>query len=246
MFIYLGKNADPETAVQEMRKEIRTVMSEIQAGSIAKVKSVKYISPDLSSTSAAESSETGKIQNNQVGNSTAIPVLSAVGAVFLIVTLAAAYRFRKDKTRAIDPSTIGPSTLAPSTPVAGSSVTKDTDGRYSPDLAGHDFTHTLPGAYRQTFAMGAILEQDISDCASHSRNSDIIVSECGFTDDDSSRDQESFLGSSMLKDDLILGAREMDDGFGQDDADHMLYDTSEPPLALTADSNKEVRFQLRA
>jgi hypothetical protein len=234
MFIYLEEGADQDIAVLETRREIRDNMSAFIASSIPKVESLEYLAPDLPNPSSAESAETRTVQNNEIVSSTVIPILSAVGAVFVMLTLVAAYRFRKERTEQLD----GPSTIGPPATMGGSSTVANASPALSnnPDTPAPAFSGMLPGTYRQSYRMGAILE-DGSDSASYSRTSDIIVSECGYTDDDSSRDQ-SYL-SSMLHEDPILGARGMDEEYEPDD--EYLYDTSEPNT-----SQKGVRFSTEA
>lgn len=242
MFLYLQEDANVDIAVFETRKAIQEMMRGITPGWISKVEGVEYLAPDLSDPSAAETSEANSSQpSNEISSSPAIPILSAVGAVFFVLTLVAAYRFRKDRPEALDgPSTVGPSTLTggPGTPKAAGASLEEPPA----DTPAPPFTGMLPGVYRQSYRMGAILE-DGSDSASYSRSSDIIVSECGYTDDDSSRDH-SYL-NSMLNEDPILGARGMDEDYEPDDSDY-LYDTMEPPPLSRGSSGKEVRFSTEA
>lgn len=236
MFIYLQEDADADVAVLEMRKEIQNLMSEFMASSISKVQSVEYLAPDLSNPNSAETSVDTRA--TELNSSTAIPVLSAVGAVFLMLTLVAVYRFRKGKPEAMD----GPSTVGPSTMADGSQTPTNHQSPLSSSpavTAAPPFTGMLPGVYRQSYPMGAILE-DTSDSASYSRNSDILVSESGYTDDDSSRADQSYM-SSMVHDDPILGARGMDEDKEPED-DEFLYDISEPPPLVKSSAQKEVRF----
>ena len=91
----------------------------------------------------------------------------------------------------------------------------------------------LPSAYRTDASpkMTAILE-DSSDVNSQSQPS-VIISEGGFTDDESSRDS-SFMNAAS-NDEPILGARSMDETLGADDEEYTFdYDSvSEPSIPET-------------
>lgn len=229
MFIFLEEGADTDTAINEMRKAIKAIMSEVEGLSIPNVKHVKYISPKLSDPDSAEenpSSQPDRIQPDETVSSRAIPVLSAMGGLFVIGGMIAAYRMRTQETETID----GPSTIVGGSTGAASqsSLSKSLDEPQSP------FSGMLPGAYQMggQYPMGAILE-DASDSGSYSRTSDIIVSDCGYTDEDSSRDH-SYQHSMLHDDSSILGARGTDDYDAEED---VLFD-DDP----TTPSKRKVSF----
>ncbi len=117
-FVYLGsitlfleEGADSDTAVFETRKAVRSIMSGTEMLSIPEVASIKYLSPDLSTPSAAETtgSESNSLQSGEDSSSPTISVLAAVGGLFVVVAMLAAYRLRKDKVDG--KSIVGVSTL---------------------------------------------------------------------------------------------------------------------------------------
>lgn len=220
LFIYLGAEAATDVAMYETRKAIRALMNQAQSFSIENVQSFEYLAPNLVDPAGVETSNSGsKTLQNQEGNSTsAVSILSALGGFFVVLAMFAAYRFRKDQQQIID----GPSTISPASEItAGDTSISNNSGTPSPP-----FTGMLPGNYRMRapYSMTAILED--SSQASISRDSDIIVSECGYTDDDASSRDQSYL-NSMLNDDPILGARGMEEY--DDSDDDYLYDNSELP-----------------
>ncbi len=219
MFIFLEKSADTDIAILETRKAIKSLMSEVGTLSIPKVKRVKYLLPKLSDSDSIEaprSAQSNIIQTGQDGSSPAIPVLSAMGGLFVVLGMVAAYRLRKQGTETVD----GPSTVAGGSTMAASQASLS----MSPTVPVSPFAGILPGAYqtREQYPMGAILE-DTSDSASYSRTSDIVVSDCGYTDEESSRDH-SYHQAMLHDDSSILGARGMDDYDAEDD---VLFDETE-------------------
>jgi hypothetical protein len=191
--LYLEDGADSDTAMYETRKAIRSLMSQTGPLRIPKVTSIEYLSPDLSGPSAAEASGAGtnSLQSGGDGSSPTITVLAAVGGLFVVVAVFAAYRIRKNK--ADSRSTFGAETLSgDSSAVAGGNSPR------SPRLV-------LPGAYQLNEAHGINTIMENSDIVGHSGDdTDIMVSECGYTDDQSSRDH-SCVSSGFHDEMSILG-----------------------------------------
>ena len=225
-YIYLEDGANADVAIYETRKAIQGIMSMPQSFPIPQVHSVQYLGPALSNPSAAETSQGGSkaVPNGGSNTTSAVPILSAVGGFFLLISMFAAYRSRREKEQTVD----GPSTIAPASDMsAGDTSTVNNPGTPAPP-----FTGMVPGAYRMksSYTMNAILE-DGSDVASYSRDSDIIVSECGYTDDDSSTRDPSYL-NSMLQEDPILGAKGIEEYDSEED---YLDEASElPSLKLSS------------
>jgi len=220
----LKEEADSDIAVFEIRKAVQSAMSKTASFSIPKVASIEYLSPDLSSPSSAETTDKGEsnsLEGGKDGASSTVSVLSAIGGLFVVVAMVAAYRMRKDKVDSR--SIVGPST------VLGESSQSAGDG--SP-RSGGPYGGMLHGAYQLggSFGMNTILEDNLS-----RGSSEIIVSDGGYTDDDSSRDQ-SYAFSVVHDDSSMLGARGAmplcDHNDDDDGDDEVLFDEQIPsPVA---------------
>ena len=213
----LKEEADSDIAVFEIRKAVQSAMSKTDSFSIPKVASIEYLSPDLSSPSSAETTDKGEsnsLEGGKDGASSTVSVLSAIGGLFVVVAMVAAYRMRKD--RVDSKSIVGPSTVfGESSQSAGDGSSPRTGSPYGGMLHG---TYQLGGS----FGMNTILEDNQS-----RGSSEIIVSDCGYTDDDSSRDQ-SYAMSVVHDESSILGARGAmplyDHSDDDEDNDEVLFD----------------------
>ena len=179
--------------------------------SLTGVEKVRYLAPSLNEAAALEGGSTSLQSGRNNNNNSDVAVLVGVGSVFLIVAVLAAYRFRKTTDK------------DPALTVTGSQITgvdSNLSGGSGPASPPSPFSAMLPTAYRlnDSDTMSAILEGD-SD--SNQSRSDIIVSDSGYTDDDS-RDQ-SYLHA--LSNDPVLGAQKMDEYDDDDDDDDYLFDT---------------------
>ena len=239
MFIFLEENADTDIAVLETRKAIKLLMSEADNFQIPTVERVKYLAPDLSESDAAETPRTPQantVQTNGDGSSPTVPILSAMGGLFVVLALVATYRLRRKETETVD----GPSTVADTSTLAATQASlSKSPGR---TVSASPFTGILPHGYKITeeYPMGAILEE-ASESASHSRTSEIIVSDCSYTDEESSRDH-SFQQNMFHDDNSILGGRGMDES---DADDEVLFDENEstssrPKVSFIDDGEGEV------
>jgi hypothetical protein len=215
MDLYLLPVADKDIAVLEARKAIRVLMSKTDGLDVTGIDKVEYLAPGLSDASAATEGETRgiKLSNNDGTLDSGMLVLVALGSFFVVVATIAAYRFkRNDENSDKD----GPLTIATGSQITGASSNISADSStLSP------FSAMLPNAYRmnEPYSMSAILED--SDSASNARDtSDIIVSESGYTEDDS-RDN-SYLQSIM--NDPVLGAEKMED---YEEGEDFIFDTGE-------------------
>ena len=230
MFIFLQESADTDIAVLETRKAIKLLMSDANNFLIPNVKRVKYLAPDLSDPEAIEKPEAPQantVQSGGDGASPTVPVLSAMGGLFVVIALVATYRLRQKGSETVD----GPSTVADTSTLAATQASLSrSPGRVSVS----PFAGILPPAYKTTeeYPMGAILEE-ASESASYSRTSDIIVSDCSYTDEESSRDH-SFQQNMFHDDNSILGARGMDESEADDD---VLFDETE-----STSSKRKVSF----
>ena len=225
--LLLKEGADSDIAVFEIRKAAQSAMSKTGSFSIPKVASIEYLLPDLSSPSSAETTDRGESNSLESGNdgaSSTVSVLSAIGGLFVVVAMVAAYRMRKEKVDGR--SIVGPST------VFGESSQSAGDGSPrsgSPTSTLSPYGGMKPAAYPlgDSFGMNTILEDNQS-----RGSSEIIVSDCGYTTDDSSRDQ-SYTNSVVHDDSSILGARgamplfDHNDDDDEDD-DEVLFDEQTP------------------
>jgi len=196
MDIFLEEGADRDVAVLETRREIRNLLSENT--DISGVQEVRYLAPEILDASAAEGGSTRNIDlGDDSGMDAGVSVLVGLGSFFLFVALVAGYRYRRKSGEKEIPMSV----------ISGSQIT-GVDSASPTENAGpaSPFSEMLPNPYKSgdNASMGAILEGE-SDSASHAMSSDIVVSDSGFTDDDSrdismlqSLENESMLGATRM------------------------------------------------
>lgn len=234
--LFLEESADPDIATFETRKAIQSLMSETNALSIPMVESAEYLAPDLSNPSAVDTggAPSNSLQSQQDEISPAISVLASLGGLFVVIAMFAAYRLQKDNHFEDGRSTIGPSTVA-------GAPSRVTDHPSTKRLPSSPHGHTLPGMYRMgssPFGMNTILED--SDGVSRSRDdSDITVSDCGYTTDELSQADHSYMNVLYKDSTILLGARRGDaESIHERDIDDdlSLFDIPEPPSSASRKS----------
>jgi hypothetical protein len=221
MDLYLVPGADKDGAVVEATKAIRDLMSKTDGLDVTGIVKVEYLGPVLSDASAATEGETRgtntELSNNDGSLDSGMLVLVALGSFFVVVATIAAYRCKRNIENA---DKDGPLTIATGSQITGAS--SNISSNISADSSTlSPFSAMIPNAYRlnEPDSMSAILED--SDSASNGRDtSDIIVSESGYTEDDS-RDH-SYLQSIM--NDPVLGAEKMED---YEEGEDFIFDTGE-------------------
>lgn len=210
MNIYLKDDADIDIAVFETRKAVFDSMSETGLLTISKVDSITYLGPPLSDPTAVETTNSGTedgVSRDEAGR--VLSVIAALGGCFVLVAVVAAYRYRRETADKLDdPSAIDH---------ADSQLTS---------MPSSESGNSAPFAgifrFRQT-DMASIMEAS-SESTSQAPSTSIIVSESGYSDDDS---RDNSYMNSVLNDESMLGARKMDEIEPEDD---YLFDNDDPML----------------
>jgi hypothetical protein len=219
MGLYLEKGADADSAVYASRQKIQDLMLQVNGTSAPGVVKAAYLGPVLVAPSNAEASNrVVNVNDNSTTLTPAYTALIAVGGLILIAAVLVSYR-RKGSREGKDGGAL--------TVAAGSDLTTANSSVTGSSNPKSPFSAMLPSPYRldQDPNMSSILEGE-SDSASQARSSDILVSESGYTTDDSdsvqSLHKENFLYAQSLSNaPPTLGARKM----GDESDDDYLFDT---------------------
>ncbi|CAJ1969466.1 unnamed protein product [Cylindrotheca closterium] len=228
--LYLEYTGNVEDAIGTTRKKIIDVMSLDADGIIGDdISQIEYLSPDMQ-TSAAQGSGTGDSVSTGESVGTPTAALVSLGVVCAAIALTMGYRY-KNRVDDAALSTIGPcgsqltmtSSQLSGSHLSGSQLSGNTDS--SPGLS-----TMMPSTYRlgESHCMDAILEAEGSDTSSQGRNVSIIISESGYSEEDSLANPR---GASNLdkSGEYLLGAHRVGSGYrmGQlmNDSDQLLDDS---------------------
>lgn len=195
------------------------------------ISQIEYLSPDMQ-TSAAQGSGTGEnVSTGDESASAPTAVMVSLGVVCAAMALTMGYRY-KNRVDDAALSTIGP--CGSQMTMTSSQMTGSTDG--TPGLS-----EMMPSTYRLggSRCMDAILEGDSSDTSSQARNVSIVVSESGYSEEDSRTlpREKSYLDQSG---DYLLGAHRVQVG-GAYSMDQ-LFDDSFSDIQSPYDSSFEESF----
>ena len=223
MDLYLTKDADDDVAFLEARKAIQDIMSTTGGlDGLVNIRNVEYLKPELTETDALEENDESNgvrvaSDGDRIGSG--VVTLAALGCFFMLAAGVAAYRFKRNDED--DKQADGTLTIDPNgSQLTGADSNLSGDTSTSP-VSVSPYSGMLPNPYRmnEPDTMSAILEGD-SDSASQTPSHDIVVSDSGYTEEDSRGDVSYMQG---VLNDPVLGAHKMEDY--DDDGDY-LFDTS--------------------
>lgn len=175
-------------------------MSETGVLTVSKVDNVEYLRPPLLDPTAVETATTGSIASDTPAR--VIPVIVALGGCFILVAVVAAYRYRRESEDKLEEAidNVGSHITSAPSSESGNSIPFSGIFRYQ-------------GKAHNDDNMSAIME-DSADSGSSAPNTSIIVSEGGYTDDDS---RDTSYMNSILQDESMLGARQVEEIEPEDD-----------------------------
>lgn len=212
--LYLENDGNVEEAIEKTRTSIIELMNQHVDGFISDdISLIEYLSPDMQ-TSAAQGSQTSdNISSGEESISPPTAAMVSVGVVCAVVALTMGYRY-KNRVDESALSTIGP--CGSQLTMTSSQMSGNTDG--TPGLS-----TMMPSTYRlgESHCMDAILEGDSSDTSSQAKNVSILVSEGGYSEEDSLTypREKSNLDQSR---EYLLGAHRVEIGYKMD---HLLHDS---------------------
>eukprot|EP00980_Cylindrotheca_fusiformis_P028705 scaffold22638_cov138-Cylindrotheca_fusiformis.AAC.17 len=216
MMLYLATENDLDDAVLVARRSIKTLMNAKSHSFIDDgITSIEYLGPDFGTAAVQEDRSKGNRLANEDAISPPTIVMASLAAVCVTIALAAGYRYKKRGEDAAGTSTIGPVSSHHSMASSKNSICS---------TGSQTFSVPMPSSYRlgESHCMDVILEGGGSDTSSQTHDGELIVSDCGYSSDASSRDTASLQYSN----DHMLGAFGMYDLEGRDDLDSYLYSES--------------------
>jgi hypothetical protein len=199
--LFTEEIGDTQAIETEVRDTIRSLMENVVFIKTSDIQSMEYLGPNFGKNAVENQSGTSNnLTSAGVGVSGPTVVMVSLSVVCIIVGLTAGYRY---KNRATDDnnalSTIGP---------GGSQLTAEDSKMSESSDSTPGFQAMMPPAYRlgESHCMDAILEGETSE---PENTSDIIVSESGFSTDDSRENsemqysREHVLGAEALREDFV-------------------------------------------
>jgi hypothetical protein len=221
MTLYLlNDGVSMEVVLQEVLSAIKNSM---EAGGGIKAPGViraKYVSPELKTPGSLQSTGGANLQTKSKDSSlsSGMAVLLSLGAFSaLVAALIFRYRYNAGTGKGSNESTVATGSQITG---AGSNLSSAAG---SVSTSSSPFSGMLPSAYRlggNNTTMFAILEGD-SD-SSQAQHSDIIVSDSGYTTEDSETREPSQPYLQTVFDASVLGGHNM---FDDDDEEELIFDT---------------------
>lgn len=184
------------------------------------ISQIEYLSPDVQ-TSAAQGSQTGdNIFSGDESTGPPTAAMVSIGVVCAAIALTMGYRY-KNRVDDAALSTIGP--CGSQLTMTSSQLSGNTDS--TPGLS-----TMMPSSYRLggSHCMDAILEGDSSDTSSQAKNVSIIVSESGYSEDESLASQKEKTNLDQSGE-YLLGAHRVENGYKMDQLLHDSFSDIQSP-----------------